>query len=132
MDKVKFFENIPFFSHLPKENLEQMADAVEQRLFNKHNIIFREGDNADGMYIILFGEVEVAIGMKVVAKLGINDFFGEIALITSEPRSASVGVVSPNCSTLFLSKEAFEKIKYKVSPDGQKEILRRIYENRKR
>ncbi|MFW6283131.1 MAG: cyclic nucleotide-binding domain-containing protein [Minisyncoccales bacterium] len=131
-NKVGFLKNIPFFTHLPEENLAQIADVIEQRVFNQHEVVFHQNDEADGMYIIIFGEVEVAIDMKVVAKLGMGDFFGEIALITSEPRTASIGVVSPTCSTLFLSKEAFDKIKYKVSPENQKEILRRIYENSQR
>lgn len=132
MDKLDFLKNISFFSQLPIMALKEIADAIEQRVFKKHEIVFRQGDKADGMYVIIFGEVEVAIGIKVVAKLGISDFFGEIALITSEPRTASVGVVSDNCSMLFLSKEAFDKIKYKLTPEDQAEVLRRINENRQR
>lgn len=132
MDKAEFLKNIAFFSHLPQENIRQLSDAIQQKVYKKHEIVFREGDHADGMYIVLFGEVEIAIGMKIVARLSLGDFFGEIALITSEPRTASVGVVSETCSLLFLSKEAFETIKYKVSPRDQKEVLRRISENNQR
>lgn len=132
MNKLAFLKNIPFFAQLPEVILKEIAEVIEQKVFRKHEIVFREGDRADGIYIIIFGEVEVAIGTKVVAKLSINDFFGEIALITSELRMASVGVVSETCSTLFLSKEAFEKIKYKVSPEDQAEVLRRIHENKSR
>ncbi len=67
------------------------------KLFNpedgKHvaaeEVIFREGDPGDEMYAIIEGEVELMVGGKTVGKLGVDDIFGEMAVIDCSDRSAT-------------------------------------------
>ena len=125
----KFLKQIPFFSQLADEKIEIVLEAFEAKRFKKNDVVMRQGDEADGMYVIIIGEVEVEIGKKAVTSLESNDFFGEMSLVANEPRSATIRVISDNLSTFFLSKETFENIKDKLGEDVKREILQRIIEN---
>lgn len=63
------------------------------KVFSKGDIIFHEGQPSDHFYILQKGEVEVSIRKNekrvVIGKLGPGEFFGEMGLLSSEPRSAS-------------------------------------------
>lgn len=125
----KFLKQIPFFSHLDDEKIDVVSKAFGEKKFKKDDVLMRQDDEADGMYVIIFGEVEVEIDKKVVTSLEANDFFGEMALVANEPRSATIRVASDDLSTIFLSKEAFKNIKDELGEDVKREILQRIIEN---
>lgn len=134
MDKEflkKFISEIPFFELLSPEQVEMVADAYVPKEFKKDDTVVTQGENGNGMYVIMFGNADVYVDDKKVATLGNNDFFGEIALIAPEPRTATVKVSSDTMSTFFLSKEAFDDIKIDLNDEVKKEILRRIEENHK-
>jgi CRP/FNR family transcriptional regulator, cyclic AMP receptor protein len=61
----------------------------ESKSFVKGDTIFQKGDPADRMYIIAEGEVEISIGDRVAEVLGAEMIFGEMALVTHEPRSGA-------------------------------------------
>jgi CRP/FNR family transcriptional regulator, cyclic AMP receptor protein len=61
----------------------------ETRSFAKGETIFQKGDHADRMFVIADGEVEVSIGDQVIEVLGPEAIFGEMALVTHEPRSGA-------------------------------------------
>jgi CRP/FNR family transcriptional regulator, cyclic AMP receptor protein len=61
----------------------------ESESFAKGDIIFQAGEPADRMYVVAEGEVEISIGDQVVEVLGPETIFGEMALLTKEPRSAT-------------------------------------------
>ncbi len=96
---MKNLRRIPFFASLPDDILEIIHGHMKQRRFRKGDIIFREGAPGDSMYIIESGQVEVVSEGKgnesdaVLAYLGPGSFFGEMALLLGERRSATVRVV---------------------------------------
>jgi CRP/FNR family transcriptional regulator, cyclic AMP receptor protein len=61
-------------------------DAIQ---FKRGSIIFREGDEARELFVIKSGHVRIQIGNRTITELGVDSIFGEMALIDSEPRSAS-------------------------------------------
>lgn len=126
---LRFFKEIPFFSHLDEERVKIISEAFKPKKFKKDDVIMSQGDEADGMYVIVFGEVEVRIEDKKVTDLKGNDFFGEIALVTNEPRTATLMAKSDDLLTLFLSRETFDQIKHELNEDAKREILQRIIEN---
>jgi CRP/FNR family cyclic AMP-dependent transcriptional regulator len=73
--------------------------GIETANFPAGAVIFKEGDKPDGVYFILSGGVEISrneAGQKVsLAKLGPDAVFGEMALIDSQPRSATVTTIAP-------------------------------------
>ncbi|MDQ7029969.1 MAG: cyclic nucleotide-binding and patatin-like phospholipase domain-containing protein [Ardenticatenia bacterium] len=95
----KNLRRIPFFADLPDDLLAIIERQMKRRRFRKGDVIFREGALGDSMYIIESGQVEVISEGHgdepdaVFAHLGPGSFFGEMALLLGERRSATVRVV---------------------------------------
>jgi CRP-like cAMP-binding protein len=70
------------------------GSKIDALLFKAGSIIFREGDEARELFVIRSGEVRIQIGNRTIAELGANSIFGEMALIDSEPRSATASAVT--------------------------------------
>ena len=73
--------------------------------FKKNSIIFKEGDIEDTMYFIKNGKVEISKQLdddkQVIALLGPNDFFGEMALLSKNPRSATATALKDTTAIVF-------------------------------
>jgi CRP-like cAMP-binding protein len=83
----------PLFAGLPKEALEALVEHLTIIPLDEGSTLFREGDPGDALYVIVEGEVAVqAEGPPRVemARLGPGAFIGEVALMTDQPRSATV------------------------------------------
>ncbi len=81
--------SVPFFEHLPASRIAEIASSLEPRSASRGEAIIRKGDPADGMYFLIEGECDVMIGEKPI-RLKDGDFFGEMALLSDRPRSASI------------------------------------------
>src|SRR3954471_5941867 len=78
----------------PSDGLDRLKRNSRRRIFRKGQVIFREGESSDALYVIEQGSVEISalIGpreRRVFATFGPGDYFGEIAVIDSKPRSAT-------------------------------------------
>lgn len=84
------------FKHLTPRSLAEMSDHLVTQNVQAGKNIIREGDAGDKFYLIRQGEVRVRRGaeQKEVATLKEGDFFGEMALLTGQPRNASVEAVT--------------------------------------
>ena len=80
----------PVFSQLPQVALEHMIGKLALRELTNGEDVFREGEVGTTMYVIAEGEVTVTSHGAELARLGPGAFFGEIALVTDLPRSATV------------------------------------------
>jgi CRP-like cAMP-binding protein len=65
------------------------GDGIATRPVKAGAVIFREGDKADGLFIIKSGQVGIRLGNRTLAELTVNNIFGEMALIDDAPRSAT-------------------------------------------
>ncbi|MEM9459104.1 MAG: ATP-binding protein [Myxococcota bacterium] len=104
-------ERIPLFSSLPASTLAELARAGKMLSFEMGHVIFRAGDAAEVMYVILEGKVcvykEDENNNRVeLSLLEAGEFFGELALIDREPRSASVLCATP-CRFFALDRPVF-------------------------
>lgn len=81
-------KNIEIFKIFPEDALKELAAYIAVDNFKKHDVIFREGDEGNSMYIIEKGEVEIKKKDKVLTLFGAGDTFGEMALFEKERRSA--------------------------------------------
>ena len=70
------------------------GNSIETRRVRAGGVIFREGEQADELFVIKSGYVRIQIGNRVMADLTADDIFGEMALIDSEPRSATAVAVT--------------------------------------
>jgi CRP-like cAMP-binding protein len=84
----------PFFAELPSEAIEEILSVAQPASFEPGSMIVQEGDAADGMYIVVAGTAEVDVGGRF-HRLKAGEFFGEMALITSSKRLATVQATEP-------------------------------------
>ncbi len=92
--------NFGLFGAMPESVLEHLAEHLKVEDFTPGSFVFREGDQANCMFVVLQGDMEVLKHSKNgsdarVAVLGPGDWFGEMGVIDVQPRSASVMTVSP-------------------------------------
>ncbi len=88
---LKALENIPVFEGLSDKDLGNIVRLTHERSYKKDENIFKKLAPAEGMYVILNGSIEIndPDSGNVFANLESGDFFGELALLDEEPRSAS-------------------------------------------
>src|SRR5205085_2052410 len=87
---------IPFFRNLPASALEAVASQLQPGRHVRGEVVFREGEPGEAMYLVVSGQVEVLAGadQAPLAALGPGSFVGELALLLGEPRSATLRVVA--------------------------------------
>ncbi|MGH7294143.1 MAG: cyclic nucleotide-binding domain-containing protein [Polyangiaceae bacterium] len=85
--------NMPLFARLTERELLRVMQAVEVRSYKDGDLVIREGDKGDELFIVLEGKVRVSRGDQTLTQLGQGEHVGEMALIRSVPRSASVTAV---------------------------------------
>ena len=107
-EELEAIKRIPLFSKVDPARLKLLAFTSERLTFADGQYFFHLGDDGDAAYIILEGEAEVLAGEKeeLVAKLGANELIGEIGMLCSKPRSASVRAVG-TVTALRVPKDVF-------------------------
>jgi voltage-gated potassium channel len=99
---------VPFFNNVGASVIADVASLLRARDYPARAVIMRQGEPGDCMYFIASGEVEVRLRPAVV-RLGAGAFVGEIALLTGEPRNATV-VASQPCTMLTLDVVDFRQL----------------------
>ena len=107
-------QRVPFFAYLASEQLKEVARTGRTQIVPADTVIFEEKNAGDMLFVILDGSVKVfhtkTPGQEVdLARFKAGDFFGELALIDGEPRSASVKTISP-CQLFMLSRTDFLRL----------------------
>ena len=123
---------VPIFAPLSDDETGRLARASTTRIYAPGESIVRKGQEGNSMFVILRGAVMVQIvdagAVKTVNNLGRNDFFGEMSLLTGQPRSATV-VAERETEVLEIRKSAMKLI-FQSNPDLVKSIVE-IIEERK-
>jgi len=81
---------VPLFTHLTVRQLIDLTKVVSEEVLPGGHTVFSEGDKGRAMYVIVEGEVEVLKGGRLLSRLGPGAFFGEMAVLEGEVRSASI------------------------------------------
>ncbi|HEY3236604.1 MAG TPA: mechanosensitive ion channel family protein, partial [Polyangiaceae bacterium] len=106
-------KTVDFLEPLPPRALRELAERAAVRLYNQGEVIIRQGESGDELFLVEHGEVCVNIegkrGPVEVARLGPGNFFGEMSLMTGEPRSATV-LAAVECELIVVKKESFQHI----------------------
>jgi putative ABC transport system ATP-binding protein len=119
----EFLRPIDLFKTLTPQQLTDVAEHMKKRHFAAGETIIREGEPGEEFFLISDGEVEVIRSDHEVARLGPGDFFGEVALISGEPRNATVvaeGVVDAyalgktDFQTALATSQSFRDQLYRV------------------
>jgi CRP/FNR family transcriptional regulator, cyclic AMP receptor protein len=91
----KDLKAVPLFASLSDADLKQVAQQAEDVDIREGKQLITEGRFAYEFFAIEEGTADVTIGGKVVRQLGPGDFFGEMALLVADRRTASVVATSP-------------------------------------
>jgi CRP-like cAMP-binding protein len=89
-EATQLLKSVPLFSGLDPRELETISRTVHERTFAPGEAVAQEGQGGVGFFVIREGEAKVDVGGSEVRRLGPGDHFGEIALITEGPRTATV------------------------------------------
>lgn len=99
MEKILFLRKVPIFDGLSPDELKAISYTVTEEEVAPDQVVFRQGDLGDKMYIIVNGKVavvrETPSGGETVAVLRPMDFFGEMAVFDKDVRSATVKAMTP-------------------------------------
>jgi CRP/FNR family transcriptional regulator, cyclic AMP receptor protein len=105
MNKQELLQKVPTFTRLTNDQLALLARSVGTQTFERDETIFHQGSIGSTLYIIVDGQVRVytinEAGQEMTVRmLKTGEFFGELALLDGQPRSASVEAM---CSTIALT-----------------------------
>lgn len=89
--------------------LSIFLSAPGTKKFNAGDIVFKEGDTGDTMYVVLDGVVRIEVHGNPVSKLHAAEIFGEMALVDNSPRSATV-IADTDCSLAEIDQKRFEEM----------------------
>ncbi len=112
MKYVETLRTVGIFQALRDEELAQIGELLEEKKYSKAAIIFRQGEVGDALYIVESGRAKASTTdhqgkEKVLALYSPGDFFGEMALLSGQTRSATLTSVT-DCTLLVLRRQAFE------------------------
>jgi putative ABC transport system ATP-binding protein len=120
----EFLKGVEAFKNLTPHELTNVAERMTRRQYLPGEIIIHEGEVGEELFLISEGEVEVDREGREVARLGPGDFFGELALMSGNPRNANVVATRP-VDTYVLGKDDFDAAIQASS--SFREQLRRVY-----
>jgi CRP-like cAMP-binding protein len=107
-DWADVLARLPLFASVGKRHLRKIAELAQIREFQRGDIVVQTGDAPDGFYLILGGRARV-LGLPRARTLGPGDYFGEMALLDGEPRSATVSA-NGELQTMRLPRRPFMKL----------------------
>jgi cGMP-dependent protein kinase len=115
-ERCAFLKKVPQLNELSNNNINSIAGAMENKTFRMGDNIIEQGEPGDAFYVLKDGKCSAFQSKQAgdpavkVGDLVAGDFFGETALLTNEPRNATVTVLSQMAEVLVLSKTDFEII----------------------
>jgi ATP/ADP translocase len=109
LEMVLMLKASKIFAETPENTLAEVAAIAVVEQVMEGDILFKKGDAGDCMYIIAEGEIRIGDGATLFATLGKSDFFGELALVETEPRSADA-VAATDCLLLRIDQDDFYEL----------------------
>jgi len=113
LERILLLREIPIFADLPPEDLKLVAEIAHEEWYPQNTDIFHQGDEGNMMFVIVEGRLRVLKSMNGVeqelAQRGPGEFFGEMAIIESAPRSATL-CTQTDVRVLAIDGEMFKRI----------------------
>ena len=107
--KADLFREVPLFAHCTRGEIAKVASIADEIDVRAGKELIREGDRAREFFVLLEGTADVRRKGRKINALEPNDFFGEIALVSRSPRTATVTATS-DAQLLVITASAFRSL----------------------
>jgi CRP-like cAMP-binding protein len=119
--KLELLKRVPLFEHCSRRDLERIASIADEIDLPEGKELTREGRAGREFFVLIEGEADVRKGNRRINRMGPGDFFGEIALVTDRPRTATVVAKSP-VRALVVTARNFKRL-LEQQPEIQGKVL---------
>lgn len=124
--KVELIKRVPLFSQCSKRELAEVAAVADEIDLRAGKELTRQGRPGREFFVLIEGEADVLQNARRIATMKGGDFFGEIALVSSKPRTATVVATTP-LRVLVLTDRSFKRL-LERSPSIQLKVLQALAE----
>jgi CRP/FNR family transcriptional regulator, cyclic AMP receptor protein len=122
--KLELLAGVPLFAGCSKKELGEISTLADELSFPAGTTLIEEGRQGHEFFILIEGDVDVRAKGQKVASLGDGSFFGEMSLVSSRPRNATVTASSP-VRVLVIHEQAFRRL-LRDSPPIQLKVLQTL------
>jgi CRP/FNR family transcriptional regulator, cyclic AMP receptor protein len=122
--KVDAISHVPLFERLSRGELAKVAQLADEVDLRADKTLTKEGERGREFFVLLEGTADVRANTRLLPSMGPGDFFGEIALVTDHPRTATVTTSSP-VRALVITDRAFREL-LRQHPDIQRKVLEAV------
>ena len=120
-EKVDLIKHAQLFAQCSKHELQEIAHLADEIDLREGKEMTREGDRGREFFVLLEGEADVVKDGHTINQLSAGDFFGEIALVSDTPRTATVTATTP-VRALVIVDRSFRRL-LKDQPEIQSKVL---------
>jgi CRP-like cAMP-binding protein len=124
--KVELIKRVPLFSQLSRRELQQIAGLADEIDLREGKVMTQEGRAGREFFVLLEGQADVTKNGRRINRLRDGDFFGEIALISRSPRTATVTATTP-VRALVITDRSFRRL-LDESPKIQIKVMEALAE----
>jgi CRP-like cAMP-binding protein len=114
-------KDVPLFRDLPRKSVDRIARHASPVSYAAGEVVFREGDEGTGFFVITEGKVGISVAGTQITQLGSGGFFGEMALLDNHRRSATVQAVTDTRCFAISRKDFLADLR--DSPETALELL---------
>jgi CRP/FNR family cyclic AMP-dependent transcriptional regulator len=94
--KIELLKAVPLFAGCSKKELGELAQTADEIDVRSGAVLTREGDSGREFFVLVEGTADVRRGGRKINTMKAGDFFGEIALVSNRPRTATVTASAPS------------------------------------
>jgi CRP-like cAMP-binding protein len=122
--KLELLRQVPLFAGCTKRELSEISTLADELSFPEGTTLITEGKQGHEFFLLVDGEVDVRMKGRKVKSLANGAFFGEMALVSSLPRNATVTALSP-VRVLVVHEQAFRRL-LRDSPGIQLKVMQTL------
>jgi CRP-like cAMP-binding protein len=119
--KIELLKTVPLLTQCSKKELGRVALVADELDVREGDVLTKEGDSGREFFVLVEGAAEVRRHGRRINTMRAGDFFGEIALVSDRPRTATVTMTSPG-RVLVLTDRAFRDL-MKTMPSIQPKVM---------
>ena len=122
--KAEAISHVPLFERLSRGELARIAQLADEVDLPAGKMLIKEGQRGREFFVLLEGSADVRSNTRLLPPMRAGDFFGEIALVTDHPRTATVTTATP-VRALVIIDRAFREL-LRTNPEMQRKVLEAV------